>query len=399
MSSYSAIFSSEQLAAINLLPEVIKAKEKLSSSNVQYFTTPNTSAMRSILKTRLGLDTSSVSQIPMRWIKGDTEPHIDSGTRIFENTYLIYLNDSPGQLVLGDTPYPISANTAYVFNEGISHKTVGTGNTPRLLIGPINEFIEPVGGSLNINYYANYADAIAMTNSIAQNASNWVLGTVTSGSIGSYTSWRVAYVSGGSPPSGVYNNGFDLTTIGINSTTSVYPVAPCFLEGTTILCQENGVEKYLPIETLKSGTLVKTSRDGYNKLELLGKGQLQNPGTDERIENRLYKCTPAKYSELKEDLYITGCHSILVDVLTDAERELVIKQNKRVFVTDNKYRLMACIDERAEPWASEGVYTIWHLALENSDPKMNYGIYVNGGLLVETCALNFLKNRTNMTIV
>lgn len=146
MSSYTSIFSSEQLVALNLLPEVIDAKKKLSVSNVQYFTTLNTSAIRSILKTRLGLDTSSVSQIPMRWMKGDTAPHIDSATRIFENTYLIYLNDSPGELVIGDTSHPISANTAYVFSKGISHKTIGTGTSPRLLIGPINEFIEPVGG-------------------------------------------------------------------------------------------------------------------------------------------------------------------------------------------------------------------------------------------------------------
>lgn len=146
MPSHTNIFSSEQLAALNLLPEVLDAKEKLSFSNVQYFTTPNTSAIRSILKTRLGLDTSSVSQIPMRWMKGDTAPHVDSGTRKFENTYLIYLNNSPGNLVLGNTSNPITANTAYVFNQGVSHKTVGTGTSPRLLIGPINEFIEPVGG-------------------------------------------------------------------------------------------------------------------------------------------------------------------------------------------------------------------------------------------------------------
>jgi hypothetical protein len=146
MPSHTNIFSSEELAALNLLPEVLDAKEKLSSSSVQYFTIPNTNAIRSVLLSRLGLNTSSISQIPIRWIKGDSASHVDSGTRKFENTYLVYLNDSPGELVLGDTPYPISANTAYVFNQGGSHKTVGTGTSPRLLIGPINEFIEPVGG-------------------------------------------------------------------------------------------------------------------------------------------------------------------------------------------------------------------------------------------------------------
>ena len=59
---------------------------------------------------------------------------------------------------------------------------------------------------------------------------------------------------------------------------------------------------------------------------------------------------------------------------------------------------MACVDERAEPWNSEGTYTIWHFALENVDVNMNYGVYVNGGLLVETCCIRFLKNKSNMII-
>jgi hypothetical protein len=59
---------------------------------------------------------------------------------------------------------------------------------------------------------------------------------------------------------------------------------------------------------------------------------------------------------------------------------------------------MACVDERAEPWNSENTYTIWHFALDHNDHTMNYGVYANGGLLVETCSINFLKNKSNMTI-
>ena len=56
------------------------------------------------------------------------------------------------------------------------------------------------------------------------------------------------------------------------------------------------------------------------------------------------------------------------------------------------------VDERAEPWASEGTYTIWHFALENEDIKMNYGVYANG-LLVETCSINTMRTKSNLTIV
>ena len=30
---------------------------------------------------------------------------------------------------------------------------------------------------------------------------------------------------------------------------------------------------------------------------------------------------------------------------------------------------------------------------------MNYGVYANGGLLVETCCINSLKTKSNMTLV
>ena len=71
----------------------------------------------------------------------------------------------------------------------------------------------------------------------------------------------------------------------------------------------------------------------------------------------------------------------------------------KLFVTDKKYRLMACLDDRAEPWNSKGEYTIWHFALENDNEAVNYGVYANGGLLVETCSIRVLKYKSNMTLV
>jgi len=249
---------------------------------------------------------------------------------------------------------------------------------------------------IGIIYFSSNLSAINVSNPIAITDS-YTIGTIDEGgNLAGFTKWAIAANSTGtSSKSGVYNAGAPLNSEGIYY---LYSFVVCFKEGTQILCQVDGIEKYLPIESLKAGTLVRTSRDGYKKIELIAKGTISNPGHSERIEQRLYKCSTAKYPELKEDLYITGCHSILVDTLTDSQREKTVQHIKRIFVTDSKYRLMACIDERAEPWASEGDYTIWHMALENENPKMNYGIYVNGGLLVETCAINFLKNRSNMVI-
>jgi hypothetical protein len=394
-SIYTNVFSDEEVHYLNNLPEVLEAKASLNarSSGMVYFSVGVTDSIRDTLQSRFGLHLSTGSSIPMRWIKGDTTPHVDTGASKFENTYLLYLNDSPGELVIDSQSYPIEANTGFVFNEGLSHKTQGTEGIARLLLGPMNEFAEPVGLTVTF-YYPSENDALNDTNIIIG------YGNYTIQSVSGFNHWRIASNSTGPDPTNViYNVGDTLTG---NNTTDfyyLYPAAPCFLEGTTILCQVEGVEKYIPVEELKKGTLVKTSLDGYKPVVLLGKGSIQNPGNDERTENRLYKCSPSKYAQLKEDLYITGCHSILEFPITEKQKEDTIKHLGKLFVTDKKYRLMACVDDRAEPWNSEGSYVIWHFALENNDEKTNYGVYANGGLLVETCSINFLKNKSNMSLV
>jgi len=226
--------------------------------------------------------------------------------------------------------------------------------------------------------------------------------TITSGD----TSWRIAqktiivdgYITADSFDANVvYTDGMTLDNTN-NPVYYMYPAAPCFLEGTTVLCEVGGVETYVAVEELKKGTLVKTSLNGLQPVVLIGKGILQNPGNDECTENRLYKCSPSNYPALKEDLFITGCHSILEFPITAAQKEASMNKLGKMYVTDNKYRLMACVDERAEPWNSEGAYPIWHFALEHPDERMNYGAYVNGGLLVETCSIQFLKSKSNMTL-
>jgi hypothetical protein len=389
------IFSPELLQSILLLPEVISAKSTLdtTSSNKVSFSIVLTNELRSVIQTQFGLDLSNIQTIPMRWIKGDTTPHVDSGASKFTNTYLAYLTNSPGSFVVDGASYPITANTGYKFNEGLSHKTQETGNEPRLLLGPMNEFAEPVGGTILTYYYPSEADALDNTNVLDY------FGSYTIQSVSGYTYWRLASNSNGpSPKNVIYKVGDTLSGNNTMDFYYLYPSAPCFLEGTQILCQVDGKETYVPIEQLKPGSLVKTSLDGYKPIKYIGKGSLQNPGTDERIENRLYKCSPSKYPELKEDLYITGCHSILVDTLNEQERKETKEHLGDIFVTDRKYRLMACVDARAEPCCSEGSYTIWHFALEHEDIKMNYGVYANG-LLVETCSINFMRNKSNLKLL
>ena len=400
----SNVFSSDDLNHMVQHVNAVSALNKFNGTEngIASFVIPLTNSIRATLQTAMQLDLSNVANLPMRWIKGDMTPHVDSSPATFQNTYLVYLNDSAGEFVVGSQSYAITANTGFIFNEGLSHKTVNTGTTPRLLLGPMGEHGNQVGAAALI-YYSNETDALAESNAIAAQGSTWILGDIPNiytGSIGSYNTWRIALISGGpTAPTGVYPNGFDLITLGLGGYSyHVYPSAPCFLQGTKILCQINGVDTYQAIETLEKGTYVKTSNHGYQKIEMIRKGIIHNPGSSDRIQNRLYKCSRSKYPSLMDDLYITGCHSILVDQLKQEERLETIKQLGKIYSTDGKYRLMACIDARAEPWNSKGEYTIWHLALEHPDIRMNYGIYANG-LLVETCSINFLRNHSNMASI
>jgi hypothetical protein len=99
---------------------------------------------------------------------------------------------------------------------------------------------------------------------------------------------------------------------------------------------------------------------------------------------------------LANDLVLTGCHSILVDDYVDEEQlDKTIQVNGDVYVTEGKYRLPVCADQRASIYEYAGKYTVYHVALENDDYYMNYGIYANG-LLVESTSKRFLEKMNIM---
>jgi hypothetical protein len=170
--------------------------------------------------------------------------------------------------------------------------------------------------------------------------------------------------------------------------------APCFNENTKILTDKG----YIYIQDIRPGHLVKTLKHGYVPVNMIGTTKLYNTGNALRGQNRLYMCSPTEYPDLTEDLIITGCHSILVDALTDLEKSNTIEILGRLMVTDDKYRLMAHLDDRALPYEKEGLFNIYHIALENENYYYNYGVYANG-LLVETCSKRYLKELSGMTLL
>ena len=162
--------------------------------------------------------------------------------------------------------------------------------------------------------------------------------------------------------------------------STFYPQLVCFKEDTQILTK-NG---YKPIQNLQQGDLVKTIND-YKPIFKIGKKVIYHRAINEKIPNQLYACSTKEYPELFDDMIITGSHSLLVDSLTSDEQKEVVDLFGELYVTENKYRLPICKDNRASVYEIPGKYTIYHLSLEHDNYFMNYGIYANG-LLVESCS-------------
>lgn len=394
-STYTDVLTNEEIALITSLESVIHAEEKISTSSTSSsvkFTTVLPDSIKDTLKTKLGLDLFSITDVPMRFIRGDSKPHVDQGESSFENTYIIYLTDSEGEFIIGDQTYEIKKGNAYVFPEGLSHETKGTNDAVRLAIGPMSESGFPVGASTY--YYLTYDDAIDPFATPYYFIYDY---TVLSFPGTPYNTWKIAPNStGSSSQSVVYKPGDSLDPAG---TYYLYYTVPCFLEGSTILCLVDNEEKYVPIQDMRKGTLVKTSKNGYRKVELIGRKQFINSGSSMRGEHQLYICSNEKYPELTEDLVLTGDHSILVGSITDEQRKKMTEILGQIFVTENKYRLLAFLDDRAEPWSSMGEHTIWHFALESDNIYVNFGVYANGGLLVESSPIRFIRDKASMELI
>lgn len=149
--SYS--LSNTDIDSLLNLPEVIISKEQIDAqthSGAIYLNASLDDSLKEKISQQLGLPLSGLDTIPMRWIKGDTKPHIDKAARSFEKTYLTYLTSSPGELIVDGNSYPITQGCGYVFDENVSHETIGTGTEPRLLLGPMSEQGFAVGAASTI---------------------------------------------------------------------------------------------------------------------------------------------------------------------------------------------------------------------------------------------------------
>lgn len=177
-----------------------------------------------------------------------------------------------------------------------------------------------------------------------------------------------------------------------NNDASIYSYnsITCFDKSVKILALNNGIEEYVQVNKLKKGDLVKSYLHGYRKIDAIGNGTLyNNPST---ICTSMYVLKKTEENELIDDLIITGGHSILVDNLTEDEKQKQSIYWNKEYEIDNKKLLLAGVSSLFKQIKDEKTFTYYHFILENNgDDNERFGVYANG-VLVETPCKNTFKN-------
>ena len=248
-------------------PIVESNKEKLSTLQKVDFSIQLSDTIKNKLETGFNINLTDITSIPMRWIKGDTPQHADKGADRFSNTYLMYLTDSIGNLIIDGQSYPIVAGDAHIFSEGLEHSTINTGTDERLMIGPMSETGFHVGAAVYIIYYNNETDAINGVNEIGYSI-DYTINT-----INDISSWNIVtnmYGTNPTPNGGPYNDGDVLIATGYYY---LYPyVAPIQQQQTRpismrSLFTDNAQVYYKPhsLSTGGGGSGVRNSRHKQRK--------------------------------------------------------------------------------------------------------------------------------------
>jgi len=161
----------------------------------------------------------------------------------------------------------------------------------------------------------------------------------------------------------------------------------CFLENTKIFTNHG----YIPIEKIKIGDFVKTLNN-YKCVYGIGTKNLFHEASLDRIKDQLYVL---KSKHNYDDLIITGTHSLLVDHFPSEEiKEQTQDLLGKIYLTDNMYRLPACLNPLFDVYPIAGNYPVYHIALENEDYYGNYGIWANG-VLTESCSKRIVDQYLN----
>lgn len=188
--------------------------------------------------------------------------------------------------------------------------------------------------------------------------------------------------------SGLVDNqlyGFDSGTPQVNEFNK--PI--CFNKGTKILCYKDGKERYIPVESLVKGILVKTYKHGYRPIQLMKSNIYQ---LNSNSDMAMYKMK--KRGSMIADLEMTGYHAILVNKDDPKHCKDIANQSENftewpdqsMFI-ENKYRLRSAFSSEFTKMQTK-YYTIYTFTIEGEEEQ--YGIWANG-LLVESTSKRIMK--------
>ena len=164
----------------------------------------------------------------------------------------------------------------------------------------------------------------------------------------------------------------------------------CVHETTDFLCLINNIKRYVNIKEIKEGTLVQTYKEGYVKVKCIIKNSCFN--SKENIKYKFYRMKKEKKEILTHDLLITGKHCVLYDNITEKQHKKMNLMGIENLKVHDKYKLCSIYDYAFEGETNEKIEDIYTMVLESDDNDKVYGVYVNGGILIETCSINACKN-------
>lgn len=149
----------------------------------------------------------------------------------------------------------------------------------------------------------------------------------------------------------------------------------CFTKNTKITTADGEVA----IQNIRMGTLIPTLSSGLKEVVEIGVRNIKTFPDIEDVGLQIYR--------YEDGLRVTGKHSVLVDELTEEQQEIIPSIIGSLKRTEGKWLLPACIDPYAEQMEASGMFTVYHLVLENEDDDANYGIVAHN-TWVETCSKN-----------
>ncbi len=270
-------------------------------------------------------------------------------TSFNENIGTTFTNITPGSNITVD---PNTGGTYYIVTSNITNSS---NNTLYSAFGSINSSTSVITTNSNVATQSGKTFLVYQT------------GAIQNGSTAFHETYNIMY--------------FPISFLTISSESGNTPII-CMGEDTLITIFENNIEIDKPIKNLKVGELVKTENNQYIPIKHIYQSYVYNTKNPDgkRKKDKFYLLTKEKFPELKQDLYLTGGHPILVDELSEQElkrQSNFYMKNADKNVGDKKV-LLTFFSDNVLDFEENQVFPIYNIVLENVNGVDRHQIRING---------------------